>query len=502
MKGESEMKILKKILYILGVLLALVIAFIILSAFQPKLTKNLSNFLYSKDKNTDTQSTQIETSENSSDASTSNTNYEADSAESENGIVSTIPQEEQYIVPEESEITLPENVAGRNGYEPIEENAKEIKEAEGEKLAETLGYGETGEGLEFDTRFHPYYGMLSSTLQSLYRQIYANALALNDTFAPIEDVSANQLKNVFTAVFGDHPELFWLDTAYGCKYLPTGQCVEIDLQFNRTAANLDENKQDYENSANKILQGAANLSSDYDKEVYIHNTLISQVDYNLSAPLNQSAYSALVSGQTVCAGYARAYQYLMQKLGIPCYYCTGYAGENHAWNIVSLDDGYYNVDTTWDDTDPNTYDYFNKSDTDFNTNHMRKDLSVYLPACNGQNYQNLEDTNIEEPATEAGRSLEDIGFTKEDIINSLSDYYADCYDQVMGKGTGSYQFQNVIGGDDIYAQIYEDYLNDNYKTGFADRALEELGAKSFNMNMQIEKLQDGYLLLSHNVSIQ
>ncbi len=496
------MKILKKILYLIITLLALVIGFIILSAFHPELTEKLSDFLYPKETNIGTQSTSIEASENNRDAPASDTKDETDSPKGENGIVSTIPQEEQYVVPEESEIRLPENVSGKNGYEPVKENSKEIGEAEGEKLAAELGYGETGKGLEFDTRLHPYYGMLSSKLQSLYRQIYANAMALNDTFAPIEDVSIEQLKNVFTAVFGDHPELFWLDTAYGCKFLPTGKCIEIDLQFNNTATNLEQNKQAFENSANRMLQGASNLSSDYEKEVYLHDTLLSQADYNLDAPNNQSAYSALVDGQTVCAGYARAYQYLMQKIGIPCYYCTGYAGENHAWNIVSLDDGYYNVDTTWDDTDPNTYDYFNKSDNDFNTSHMRKDLSIYLPACNGQNYQNLEAANSEEPATDTGRSLEDAGFTKEDMINSLSDYYDDCYDQIMKNGVGSYQFQNVISTDDIYAQIYEDYLNDTYKTGYADQALEQLGATRINMKMQIEKLKDGYLLLSHNVSIQ
>ena len=34
--------------------------------------------------------------------------------------------------------------------------------------------------------------------------------------------------------------------------------------------------------------------------------LIDKISYNLGAEMNQSAYSALVNGQTVCAGYARA----------------------------------------------------------------------------------------------------------------------------------------------------------------------------------------------------
>ena len=74
--------------------------------------------------------------------------------------------------------------------------------------------------------------------------------------------------------------------------------------------------------------------TDYDKEREAHDALIGSVRYDANAPMNQSAYSALVYGRTVCAGYARALQYVLQQLDIPCYYVTGYAGENHAWNIV------------------------------------------------------------------------------------------------------------------------------------------------------------------------
>lgn len=74
-------------------------------------------------------------------------------------------------------------------------------------------------------------------------------------------------------------------------------------------------------------------------------------------------------------------QYLLQQLGISCYYCTGYASQSHAWNTVVLDDSYYNC---------RTYDYFNKTDADYAGNRIRQDLSVYLPPCNGQTYRDME----------------------------------------------------------------------------------------------------------------
>ena len=213
---------------------------------------------------------------------------------------------------------------------------------------EQLGTGYTGDGLEFDALYYPYYAMLSEKGQHIYRQIYANANEGYQTFAPVEAVTAAELKNIFSAVYNDHPELFWLETAYSWKYVGNGQCVEIDLQFNRTIQDLENAKSLFDENVNRILLGAQNLSGDYDREKFVHDTLIDRIVYDMGAEMNQSAYSALVNGQTVCAGYARAFQYLMQQLGIPCYYCTGSAGERHAWNIVMLDDGFYNVDTTWD----------------------------------------------------------------------------------------------------------------------------------------------------------
>lgn len=108
----------------------------------------------------------------------------------------------------------------------------------------------------------------------------------------------------------------------------------------------------------------------------MHNALLDRIEYDLQAPLNQSAYSALANGRTVCAGYARSMQYLMTQLGVPCYYCTGFAGENHAWNIIRLEDEYYNADATWDDTDPNTYRYLNKNRWEFSLTHKGRPFRV------------------------------------------------------------------------------------------------------------------------------
>ncbi len=56
-------------------------------------------------------------------------------------------------------------------------------EEKAKERSDKLDPGDTGEDLEFDPLFYPYYHMLNSRGQALYKQIYANALAQKKKFA-------------------------------------------------------------------------------------------------------------------------------------------------------------------------------------------------------------------------------------------------------------------------------------------------------------------------------
>ena len=278
-------------------------------------------------------------------------------------------------------------------YNSQEESAQD--KADGTLVSDESGLedsGITGEGYTFDTLYYPYCGLLDETQQALYAQICANAEAYCDTFVPVVTCTADDVSIAMESVFCDHPEYFWLETAYSYKYTSEGTCVQIILSFYDIVEDIDTAKALFEDAAQSIIEAAASCDSDYDKEKYVHDAVISLVSYNEDADYSQSAYSALVTGQTVCAGYARAFQYIMIKLGIPAYYCMGYSGGDHAWNIVMLSDGYYNVDLTWDDSDPISYIFFNCTDSAFAATHTRSDISGELPACTATTYCNLENS--------------------------------------------------------------------------------------------------------------
>ena len=97
--------------------------------------------------------------------------------------------------------------------------------------------------------------------------------------------------------------------------------------------------------------------SDYDKINEVHYWLINNIEYDtyLEAEEPYSISGALTEGKAVCEGYARAFKYIMDGMGVPCVLVSGTATnsqgqtESHAWNYVFLNNSWYAIDVTWDD---------------------------------------------------------------------------------------------------------------------------------------------------------
>ncbi len=504
------MKLLKKLFYSICVLIMLGCLGILVCALNPPLSEKLAGML-------PVSMTKGNSLQNQGDSGTDDPTGGEDGQEGANteGLVSNPGGDgEQYVVPAQGSFSLPEQVGDKSGYSPVMDSGQQMGEDEASRLQQELATGNVGDNFSFDPLIYPYYSMLNSDMQKLYRQVYANAVEGTESFAPVVKVNVNQVKNVFEAVYNDHPELFWLETEYACDYIGSGQCVELTLKYNRTAQNPAAEKEAFDAAANRILEGARAFDNIYEQEGYVHDALVAGVEYEPGAEMNQSAYSALVNGKSVCAGYARAFQYLMQQLGIPCYYCTGTSGEDHAWNIIKLADRYYNIDITWDDTVPATYDYFNKSDEEFSSTHIRNRLSVYLPACNSQGSgasesggQVLINPDPQQPLNweeyvkpgEEQSALDKLGLKEDDVSHDMKEYYADCLERMVKAGTGLKQFETVVPAA-LCENIERAYSDGSYWEGYVTKALSELKVENFTMQLQMVKLEGGYYRLYHNIS--
>ena len=130
----------------------------------------------------------------------------------------------------------------------------------------------------------------------------------------------------------------------------------------------------------------------YQKVQAIYNWITANVKYDyshLSDPtylLQYSAYAAAVQKKAVCQGYANLFYRLANDAGVDCRIITGkaYNGtqmEDHAWNIVRMEDEkYYCLDATWDaGFEPESYEYFLKGLTSFSRDHQAETDKLNTP---------------------------------------------------------------------------------------------------------------------------
>ncbi len=141
--------------------------------------------------------------------------------------------------------------------------------------------------------------------------------------------------------------------------------------------------------------------SDYDKELAIHDYIVTHCKYgyvDYSQSYAYRAYGVLVQGTAVCNGYAEAMALLLSCVGIENEIMTGYAdGELHAWNRILLDGDWYQVDSTWDDAIPDRgsfagHTFFNVTDDIMDDSHTW-DKDEFSP-CNSSKYNYFEMNNL------------------------------------------------------------------------------------------------------------
>ena len=183
---------------------------------------------------------------------------------------------------------------------------------------------------------------------------------------------ARELAQALADISGDNP--YQVESIAGTMDL-SGKALRLTINYiGGTAANGGASRAAMEAADAILAQTVTAGMSDYDIAKALHDYLVLNCVYDYDNYLRHTvpaesytADGALLEGTAVCAGYARAYQLLMQEAGIPCEYVSGYAGGGHAWNVVEIDGAWYHVDTTWDDPVPDRagyvrYDYFLKSD--------------------------------------------------------------------------------------------------------------------------------------------
>ena len=237
--------------------------------------------------------------------------------------------------------------------------------------------------------FHPYYELLNDNQKSVYNQLFQSINNKETEILLLVEINSKELSKAFSALLYDHPELYMIDSSYSFSYLIDNSIYSVTIKYRYDLNELDNMNAKIDEEVNRIINLTKDVSLDYEKEKIVHDELAKLIDYDETVEDNQTVYAALVNHKCVCSGYVKAFQLIMMRLGIPTYYINGYAEEEHAWNLIELEDGFYNVDLTWDDQEDRTiYTYFNIDEDTFDDSHERREESPKIVKAEGNKYIN------------------------------------------------------------------------------------------------------------------
>ena len=170
----------------------------------------------------------------------------------------------------------------------------------------------------------------------------------------------NLYHSICEFIFYESPELFRV-TGFVAELGGKNESLLVGLSTSYIYENPTDYVRDYNKAianADKLLEGIEgnNSLSDVEKALLLHDRLALFCEYDFVNLENDTLpdkafniYGTLGEGISVCMGYALAYDYLLERVGIESQYCASNALE-HAWNIVFIDNKPYHVDVTWDDT--------------------------------------------------------------------------------------------------------------------------------------------------------
>ncbi|MDE5770873.1 MAG: hypothetical protein K2I06_04455 [Ruminococcus sp.] len=196
----------------------------------------------------------------------------------------------------------------------------------------------------------PVYEFLDEKEKAVYSALY-NGVDEKKTEIPLPyEVSGDVYSKIYCIFEKQEGGFFYIDsTYYTAEKVRNAQIV-----LREDTDGISQKITEFEQSAEKALLNAP-TASDYEKALYIHDYIINTCEYNVGEDYKYSstAYGCLVDGQANCEGYAKAFSYLAERMGLVSVLVTGKTdkGENHAWNQVKIDGEWYNLDVTWDDMD-------------------------------------------------------------------------------------------------------------------------------------------------------
>lgn len=212
------------------------------------------------------------------------------------------------------------------------------------------------------------YAILNAEEKTVYDMVLESINNFEDSLEINFGITDEQVQKIVDFVQRDHPEIFWFQ--HGARFFfdsDTHIVSKIEFKYCMTQAEMQKRQKKIDASVPEFLESVNGSMSDFNTVLTVYENIIKLVDYDSIGLEYQtgltvapdvpddmrSVYGVFVNKKAVCAGYAKAMQYLLNLCGIDCTYVTS---ETHAWNLINLGGNYYHLDATWGDNSNNKDD--------------------------------------------------------------------------------------------------------------------------------------------------
>lgn len=337
---------------------------------------------------------------------------------------------------------------------------------------------EAVDGLKEEQTQAFHYNRLSEPEQKLYGEIlYILQEHLEDI--QISTTDSGEVEKVFQCVLNDHPEIFYVEGYTLTRYALGEELKMMTLSgtYSMTPETIEAKKQLIDSYVNQCFASLpTGEGSQYAIARYVYEYLIENTEYDAGAPDNQNICSVFITHRSVCQGYAKATQYLLQKAGIEATLIMGTVqnGEGHAWNLVKLDGENYFMDTTWGDASyqmtegsvqnagslpPINYDYLCVTTGQLSKTHTIEEV-VPVPVCTAMtdNYYVREGLYFTELSKDRIADVFARAYERQSSYVTLKCSHREVYEEIrrfLIEEQGIFEFLNPDTGTVSYAENVE-----------------------------------------------